>query len=149
MTMRLELADLLAAATLRHGARRGAAPLTVAVLDAGGHLVSLKRADGSGILRPQIAVAKAYGAVGMGMSSRDLAVRAERQPVFFGSLAATADGRFAAAAGGVLVHDADGTLLGAVGVSGDVSDMDEQCAVDAVREAGLVPDPAQGPLDGA
>ncbi|QNN54578.1 GlcG/HbpS family heme-binding protein [Nocardioides mesophilus] len=147
-TLDLPTADRLAEATLRHGRRRHAAPLTVAVLDAGGHLVVLKRDDGSGILRPQIAVAKAYGAVGMGMSSRALAERAEKQPVFFGTLAAAADGRFAPAPGGVLVRDTDGTLLGAVGVSGDVSDVDEQCAVDAVLDVGLVPDPLAGPLDG-
>lgn len=145
-TIGVALADSLADATLAHGRRRGSAPLTVAVLDTGGHLVVLKRDDGSGILRPQVAVAKAYGAIGMGMSSRDLAVRAEKQPVFFGALAAAADGRFAPAPGGVLVRNEAGTLLGAVGVSGDVSDMDEQCAVDAVRALGLVPDPASGQL---
>ena len=129
-------AQAIADATLRH-ARGRAAPLTVAVLDAGGHVVVLKRDDGSGILRPQIAVAKAYGAVGMGMSSRALATRAEKQPVFFGTLAAVTDGRFAPAPGGVLVRDKDGALLGAVGVSGDVSDMDERCAVHGVPPPGL------------
>ena len=109
------------------------------MLDAGGHLVVLKREDGSGILRPQIAQAKAWGALGMGFSSREIGRRAEAQPVFFASLAAVADGRFAPAAGGILVRDADGALLGAVGVSGDVSDVDEECALAGVAAAGLVP----------
>jgi uncharacterized protein GlcG (DUF336 family) len=135
----LTQAEAIASATLDHGRTVGAAPLTVAVLDAGGHLVVLKRADGSGILRPQIAHAKAWGALGMGFSSREIGRRAEAQPVFFASLAAVADGRFAPAAGGILVRDADGALLGAVGVSGDVSDVDEQCALAGVAAVGLVP----------
>jgi uncharacterized protein GlcG (DUF336 family) len=135
----LAQAEAIASATLDHGRTVGAAPLTVAVLDAGGHLVVLKRDDGSGILRPQIAQAKAWGALGMGFSSREIGRRAEAQPVFFASLAAVADGRFAPAAGGILVRDADGALLGAVGVSGDVSDVDEQCALAGVAATGLVP----------
>lgn len=144
--MRLAQADAIIEGTLRRARELGAAPLAVAVLDAGGHVVVLKREDGAGVLRADIAVAKGYGAVGMGMSSRAIAERAERQPVFFGSLGAVTGGRLAPAAGGVLVRDADGTLLGAVGVSGDVSDMDERCAVHGVQEAGLVsePDAADG-----
>ena len=137
----LAQAEAIASATLDHGRTIGAAPLTVAVLDAGGHLVALKREDGSGILRPQIAQAKAWTALGMGFSSREVGRRAEGQPVFFGSLAAVADGRFAPAAGGVLVRDADGAVLGAVGVSGDVSDVDEVCALAGVAAAGLLSDP--------
>ena len=125
-------AQTVAAATLRHGHEIGAAPLTVAVLDAGGHLVVLNREDGSGILRPQIACAKAWSALGMGFSTREIAARAERQPVFFGSLAAVADGRWAPAAGGILVRDGGGAVLGAVGVSGAKPEEDRACA-----EAGL------------
>jgi uncharacterized protein GlcG (DUF336 family) len=147
--MRLTDARAIADATLRHGREIDAAPLTVAVLDAGGHVVVLEREDGSGIVRPQIAVAKAYGAVGMGMSSRALATRAEAQPVFFASLAAVTDGRLAPAPGGVLVRDEEGALLGAVGVSGDVSDVDETCAVHGVASAGLVPEPGLDTLHDA
>ena len=142
----LEQAEEVAAATLAHGRSVGAAPLTVAVLDAGGHLVVLKREDGSGILRPRIACAKAWSALGMGFSSRELGLRAERQPVFFAALASVADGRFAPAAGGLLVRDADGRLLGGVGVSGDVSDVDEACALAVVAAAGLRSEPL--PPDG-
>ena len=117
----LAQAEAVAQATLARGREVGAAPLTVAVLDAGGHLVVLLREDGSGILRPQVAIAKAYGALGMGLSSRELGVRAEKQPTFFASLTAIADGRLAVAAGGVLVRSAEGAVIGAVGVSGDVS----------------------------
>jgi uncharacterized protein GlcG (DUF336 family) len=140
----LAAAQALASATLAHGRGIGAAPLTVAVLDAGGHLVVLQREDGSGILRPQIACAKAWSALGMGFSSREIGVRAERQPVFFGALAAVADGRWAPAAGGLLIRAADGTVIGAVGVSGDVSDVDEVCALAGIVAAGLLPDPGDG-----
>jgi uncharacterized protein GlcG (DUF336 family) len=143
----LERAEAVASATLAHGRSTGAAPLTVAVLDAGGHLVVLKREDGSGILRPEIACAKAYGALGTGFSSRELGVRAERQPIFSTALASVADGRFAPAAGGLLVRGADGQVIGGVGVSGDVSDVDEVCALAGVAAAGLQTD-AQPPGGG-
>src|SRR6202167_2344941 len=102
-------------------------PLTVAVLDAGGHLVAFKREDRSGILRFDIAFGKAWGALGMGFGSRELALRAERSPSFIGALRA----------GGVLLEDADGEVRGAVGISGDVSDKDEACGVAGIEAAGL------------
>lgn len=135
--MNLAQAEALADGTLSHARGTGAAPLAVAVLDPGGHVVVVKREDGAGILRVEIATAKAYGALGMGMSSREIAERAEKQPAFFTSLAAVAGGRLAPAAGGVLVRDADGTVLGAVGVSGDVSDVDEACVLAGIVAAGL------------
>jgi uncharacterized protein GlcG (DUF336 family) len=138
----LAQAEAVASATLEHGRTIGAAPLTVAVLDAGGHLVVLKREDGSGILRPQIAQAKAWTALGMGFSSREIGRRAAAQPEFFGALASVAEGRFAPAAGGILVRGAGGEVLAAVGVSGDVSDVDEVCALAGVTAAGLRSDPA-------
>ncbi|MEU8804205.1 heme-binding protein [Spirillospora sp. NPDC048819] len=136
-TLTLAQAEAAAAGTLRHARAAGAAPLAVAVLDPGGHVVVVKREDGAGILRVEIATAKAFGALGMGMSSREIAARAERQPAFFASLAAVTGGRLAPAAGGVLVHGADGTLLGAVGASGDQSDVDEACVLAGIAAAGL------------
>ena len=138
-------AEAVADATLQRGRELGAAPLTVAVLDAGGHPVVLKREDGSGILRPEIAVAKAYGSLGMGLSSRELGQRAEKQPTFFAALTTIAGGRLAPAAGGVLIRSADGAIVGAVGVSGDVSDLDEACAIAGVVAAGLRPEPETPP----
>ena len=132
----LAQAEALADETLRHARTTGAAPLAVAVLDPGGHVVVVKREDDAGILRVEIATAKAFGALGMGMSSREIAERAERQPTFFSSLAAVTGGRLAPAAGGVLVRDADGALLGAVGVSGDLSDVDEACVLAGIAAAG-------------
>lgn len=143
-SLTLDQAQRIAVGTLRRGRELGAAPLTVAVLDAGGHLVVLQREDGSGILRPQIATAKAWGALGMGFPSRELGRRAELVPHFFAALSVASEGRMAPVPGGVLIRSA-GTLIGAVGVSGDTSDMDEACAITAVVGAGLSPDPETPP----
>jgi uncharacterized protein GlcG (DUF336 family) len=121
----------------------GLASLTVAVLDAGGHLVALQREDGSGILRPEIAIGKAWGAVGMGESSRALSERLRERLGFQGALAAASGGRFLAVPGGVLIRDAAGEVVGAVGISGDTSERDEYCAIEGIRAAGLTPEPAE------
>ena len=117
------------------------APLTVAVLDAGGHLVAFKREDKSGILRHDIAHGKAWGALGMGFGSRTLSERAANTPQFFSALYAASGGRMVPAPGGVLIRDAGGDVIGAVGISGDVSDKDEACAIAGIEAAGLVADP--------
>jgi uncharacterized protein GlcG (DUF336 family) len=136
----LARAEELASATLAHGRSVGAAPLTVAVLDAGGHLVVLKREDGSGILRPQIATGKAWGVLGMGSGGRTMAQRAESHPSFYAALFAASEGRVFPVRGGVLVRDAAGRVVGAVGVSGDLPDRDELCAVAAIEAAGFAAD---------
>jgi uncharacterized protein GlcG (DUF336 family) len=136
----LALADTIADAALAKGAELGTLPLTVAVLDAGGHVKVMKRADGSGILRCEIAYGKAWGALGMGLPSRALAARAAKMPAFFTAIAAASEGRIIPVPGGVLVRDAEGRLLGAVGISGDTSDVDEVCAVAGIEAAGLKPD---------
>lgn len=138
----LETAEQLAAGIEREAARRGAAPLTYAVLDAGGHVVLLHRQDGSAILRPQIAIGKAYGALGVGTSSRAIAQGAQERPQFFAALATASEGRVIPAPGGVLLRDA-GMLIGAVGVTGDNSDVDEACAIAGALAAGLSPEPAE------
>ena len=114
-------------------------PLTVVVLDAGGHEIALKRQDGSGILRVDIARGKAWGALGMGFSSRELGERAQKVPHFFGALASVSQGRLVPVAGGVLIYDEERNVLGAVGISGDTSDRDEDCALCGIRIAGLQP----------
>lgn len=110
-------------------------PLTVAVLDAGGHLVLLARQDGASSLRPQIAIAKASGALGMGMSSREIADMATDRPSFFASLLALAPRGIVPAAGGNLIVSANGQAIGAVGVTGDSSDNDETCGLAGIDAA--------------
>jgi uncharacterized protein GlcG (DUF336 family) len=138
--LRLEQADRIADGVLAKGRELKFAPLTVAVLDAGGHVVVLKRDDGASIMRPELATAKAWGALGMGFGGRELARRAETVPGFFAALNAISDGRMAPVAGSALLRDAAGTVIGAVGVSGDTSDNDEACIVPAVLAVGLTPD---------
>jgi uncharacterized protein GlcG (DUF336 family) len=116
-------------------------PMTVAVLDAGGHLVAFKREDRSGILRYDIAYGKAWGALGMGFGSRTLYERAANTPQFFNALYVASGGRVVTNPGGVLIRDAEGDIIGAVGISGDTSDKDEACAIAGIEAAGLFADP--------
>jgi len=138
----LEKADAIANEVLRLGREEGMHPLTVAVLDAGGQTVVLKREDGSGIMRADIATGKAWGALGMGIPSRLIRDRLGDRPAFQNALANVSDGRFIPVPGGVLINDGDGATIGAVGVSGDTSDKDEYCAITAIHHAGLTPSPA-------
>jgi uncharacterized protein GlcG (DUF336 family) len=116
-------------------------PLAVVVLDSGGNMVAMKREDGAGILRSEIAFSKAWGALGMGFGSRNLMERARRMPAFFVALASVSNGRVVPVPGGVLIRDDDGKVIGAVGVSGATSDQDELCAVAGIKAAGLNADP--------
>ena len=141
--LNLQTAQALVAAALKHARARGFLPLGVAVLDTRGALVAYAAEDGTSLRRQDIALAKANGALGMGLGSRTLAARSQKQPVFFGALANVIQGGFAPAPGGVLVRDDAGVLLGAVGVSGDISDNDEAAAVAGIEAVGLKADPGQ------
>lgn len=135
----LEQARTIISAAREHGRDHELKPLTVVVLDAGGHLVAMEREDGSGYGRPQIAQGKAAGALAMGVSSRALGEMAAERPQFLAALSAAWDGKLIPAAGGVLVRDEAGLLIGAVGISGDLSDKDEEAAVAGIAAAGLTP----------
>jgi uncharacterized protein GlcG (DUF336 family) len=135
----LEIAVRVIDGALARATELGCVPLTVVVLDAGGHDIALKRQDGSGILRVDIARGKAWGALGMGFSSRELGERAQKAPVFFGALASVSQGRMVPVPGGVLIYDDGRTIVGAVGISGDTSDRDEDCALAGIKSAGLQP----------
>jgi uncharacterized protein GlcG (DUF336 family) len=124
---------------LTEARRRGFAPLAVAVLDAGGHLIAYKREDGAGIVRFDIAFGKAWGSLGMGFGSRELSQRAGKNPTFITTLTSISGGRMVPSPGGVLILDADGQVLGAIGISGDIGDNDEIAALAGITKAGLVP----------
>ncbi len=136
----LAQASLIVDKALEHGRSLKLKPLTVAVLDAGGHLVALKREDKSSLLRPQIAGGKAWGVLGMGFGGREFARRAAGNPAFIQAIGVASGGRIIPVPGGVLIRDAKGEVRGAVGISGDTSDNDEECAVYGIECAGLVPD---------
>lgn len=114
-------------------------PMGVAVLDASGQLMAFVRDDGASMFRFDIARGKAWGAVGMGSSSRVLAERAKDNPNFFVALAATADGKFLPQPGAVLIKDENGQILGAAGASGGTGDEDELICMAGVRAVGLIP----------
>src|SRR5215207_9433697 len=126
---------------LKKGREKNFAPLSVALLDAGGHLVAFKREDKSGILRFDIAFGKAWGALGMGMGSRSLFGRAAKAGMFYTAVAAASEGRLVPNPGGVLIRDGAGDVIGAVGISGDTADRDELCAIAGIEAAKLKADP--------
>lgn len=136
----LEQANAIASAAMASGRAREFAPLCVVVLDSGGHALALQRNERASISRPEIATAKAAGCLGMGFGGRELARRAQAVPGFFAALAGVFPKGIVPVAGGVLIRDGSGALLGAVGVSGDTSDNDEICAVAGIEAAGLVAD---------
>ena len=136
-TLVLDAARRIADAAITHARANSYKPLTVAVLDAGGHLLAFLREDESGILRPQIAIGKAWGALGMGCNSRALAERAQAHGAFIGAIATASDGRVVPSAGGVLIRNEAGAIIGAVGVSGDMPDNDELSAIHGIEAAGL------------
>jgi uncharacterized protein GlcG (DUF336 family) len=140
-SLTLAQASTIADAALAEGRKLKLAPLTVAVLDAGGHLVAFKREDGSGILRFDIAFGKAWGTLGMGFGSRQIAERAAKGPAFFAAIAAASGGRIVPVPGGVLIRGRDNAVIGAVGISGDASDKDEACAMAGIAAAGFTADP--------
>ena len=134
----LAQASTIVDTALAKGRELGLQPLTVVVLDAGGHMVAMKREDTSGILRVEIATGKAWGTLGMGFGGREFARRAAGGgAVFLSALMAASGGKIVPAPGGVLIRDAGGTIIGAVGISGDTSDKDEICAVAGIAAAGL------------
>jgi uncharacterized protein GlcG (DUF336 family) len=137
----LDTAQAILAATLDYANGHRLNPLGVVVLDARGAPRALAAQDGTSLRRTDVARAKAYGAIAMGMGSRSLAKRAKDHPHFVTALGQTLDGAMIPVAGGVLIRDADGALLGAVGVSGDTSDNDEAAALAGIAATGLKGDP--------
>jgi uncharacterized protein GlcG (DUF336 family) len=133
----LDQARTIISAARAKGRELSLKPLTVVVLDAGGHVIALEREDGASIGRPQIAQGKAAGALAMGLSSRALGDMAVERPQFLAALSAAWDGKLIPAAGGVLVRDSQGQLIGAVGITGDLSDKDEEAALAGVAAAGF------------
>lgn len=140
MTITLDKAQSIISRVLSEGQDAGLNPLTVAVVDAGGHLKAMARSDGTSTMRPDIAFGKANGAIAMGLGSRALFNRAQEQPFFIQAMNNLADGALVPVPGGVLVRS-EGEIIGAVGVTGDTSDKDEACAIAAIVAAGFDADP--------
>jgi uncharacterized protein GlcG (DUF336 family) len=139
-SLTLQQAGKIIEQALAKGRELGLKPLTVAVLDQGGILKALQREDGSSLLRPEIAFGKAWGCLGMGFGGREMARRAQAAPAFIAAIGQASGGRIVPVPGGVLIRDSAGAILGAVGISGDLSEQDEACAVAGIAAAGLVAD---------
>ncbi len=141
MTVTLAQATAIVDAALKKARELKQMPQTVVVLDPGGHIVCAKREDTSGIIRVELAIGKAYGALGMGWGSRTMMERAAQNPNFLTAVVGASGGRMVPNPGGVLIRDAGGAIIGAVGMSGDTGDNDEIIAVAGIEAAGLKADP--------
>ena len=133
--------------TLAIARRESLLPLTVVVLDAAGKPLAMKSEDGSGLLRYDVAFGKAWGALGMGISSRQIRDRLSARPAFQSSLASASSGRLIPVPGGVLIEDSEGFTIGAVGISGDTSEKDEHCAIKGIHSIGLASEPGDSDPD--
>ena len=140
MSVTLTQASTIVDTALKKARELKQMPQTVVVLDSGGHVVAAKREDGSGIIRFEVAVGKAYGALGMGWGSRTMMERAAQNPNFLTAIVAASGGRLVPNPGGVLIRDAGNAIVGAVGISGDTADNDEIVAVIGIEAAGLKAD---------
>jgi uncharacterized protein GlcG (DUF336 family) len=136
----LAQANTIIEAAFAKSAELNLKPLSVAVLDAGGHLKAFQKQDGSSMLRFEIASGKAYGALAVGAGSRWLNTTAGERPHFVQALSAMSGGKIVPVPGGVLIRDASGAILGAVGISGDTSDNDETAAAAGIEAAGFTAD---------
>jgi uncharacterized protein GlcG (DUF336 family) len=130
-------ANKIIVAALASAREKGHRPMAVVVLDEGGHLKAMQREDGATMFRVDVATGKAWAAVSMGAPSRDLLERAKQNPIFFGGLSATAQGKFLAQTGAVLIKNSEGLILGAAGASGGTGDEDEAVCMVGVAAAGL------------
>lgn len=136
----LDLARTILDTALAKGAELKLKPLAVTILDARGCTKAFAAQDGTSLKRGEIAHGKAYGALALGMGSRAIFKRATEQAYFVSAVNALAQGALVPVPGGVLIRNATGALLGAVGISGDTSDNDEACAVAGIEAAGLKAD---------
>lgn len=137
----LDVARKILDVALAKGVEKKLKPLVVTILDARGCVKITAAQDGTSLLRSEIAHGKAYGALSLGMGSRAIFQRAQEQAYFVDAVNALAQGRLVPVPGGVLIQDGSGTLLGAVGISGDTSDNDEACAIAGIEAAGLKANP--------
>ena len=137
MNITLSDANAIIARAFADAAERRLSPLTICILDSGGHLVSAQRQDDSAIMRFEIAEGKAYAALGLGRSTRFMQdTLVKQRPGFAEALSVAANGKFFPVAGGLLIKGADGKTMGAIGVTGDSADNDEAVAVAAVEAQG-------------
>ncbi len=118
-------------------------PLTIVVLDAGGHVKAAQKQDGCSLMRYDIAKGKAYAALAMGRSSKLVLQKSREKPIFMDVLRKMSDDQLFLEGGGQLILDQSGEVIGAIGITGDVNEMDDECAFAGIRSAGFEIDPVQ------
>ena len=138
MSVSLRKARTIIRKTLEHGREAQMKPLSVVVLDAGGHVIAFEREDGAAPGRFAIAQGKAYGSVMLGMAGTAQMQRAEAQSYFMACVNGVYGGQVVPVPGGVLLRDRKGAVIGAVGVTGDTSDNDAAAAIAGIETAGLI-----------
>lgn len=128
-------------AALEAGRAQALKPLSVVVLDAGGHVLAFEREDGAAPGRFAIAQGKAYGAVMLGMGGVAQMARAESQAYFMAAVNGVFGGQVVPVPGGVLIRGPEGQVAGAVGITGDTSENDAHAALAGIAAAGLQGEP--------
>jgi uncharacterized protein GlcG (DUF336 family) len=139
----LDRAQAIVSACIEAGRRKSVLPLAVVVLDARGMVKAAGAEDGIALGRPDLAIGKANAALQMGMGTRALAKRAKELPVFFTAIGQSLKGGFIPNPGGVLIRDAAGQIIGAVGISGDIGGRDEEAAIAGISSEGFTADPGE------
>ncbi len=133
----LDQANRIIAAILKRGAEVECRPLSVIVVEPGCKVKAFQKEDGSSMIRFEMAYGKAYAALAMGRSSKLVRIRAEERPIFMRYLISASGEQIFPEGGGLQIRDRDGAVIGAVGVTGDTEDRDEELAAYGIRAAGL------------
>ncbi len=138
--LKLNQANRIIEAVLKRGAELDCRPLSVVVVEPGCKVKAFQKEDGASMIRFEMAFGKAYAALALGRSSKLVRLRNEEKPIFMRYLIAASDDQIFPEGGGLLIRDADGEVIGAVGVTGDTEDRDEELAAHGIRSAGLKTD---------
>src|SRR5438105_10978855 len=136
----LDQADRIIDPMLARGAELDCRPLAVIVVEPGCKVKSFKKEDGSSMIRFEMAYGKAYAALALGRSSKLVKIRAEERPMFMRYLISASGDQIFPEGGGLQIRNGDGEVIGAVGVTGDTEDRDEELAAHGIRETGLKTD---------
>lgn len=126
--------------TFAEGKRRNAYALTAVLLDAGGRLKVAMKQDGASLLRFEVAYGKAYASLALGRASHISLEKAKEKPIFMQNFFELADGPMFLEAGGQLIRDKHGEVIGAIGTTGDAGVVDDICAIAGIRAAGFKTD---------
>ncbi|HEY3116392.1 MAG TPA: heme-binding protein [Chloroflexota bacterium] len=142
----LEQAERIIDAVLARSRELKCRPISAVVVEPGGPVKAFKKEDGSSTMRFEMAFGKAFGSLALGRSSSLIRLRAEERPLFMDFMLRASDGKIFPEGGGRLIRDASGDIIGAVGVTGDIQEMDEELAAYGIRAAGLKCDEDCGDL---